>query len=150
MTASWVSWRAAGLVITVNPAMRDVGSDLVPKPVAVYTMFDRDQCDVEGERVMPVFSVWESHFPLEASDEARQITEAIWRDMKDFDGYISHELIEDLDDAGHLLVVSQWTTRELADAVLREYASHANARRVSELVSRPRTRFVGHGVPSAA
>lgn len=97
---------------------------------------------------MPVYSVWESHFPPEAFEEGRQTTEAIWRDMTEFDGYISHELIEDLDDPGHLLVVSQWTTRERADAVLHEYAGHASARRVNELVSRPRARFVGHGLAS--
>lgn len=97
---------------------------------------------------MPVFSVWESHFPAEASEGGREVTEAIWRDMPGFDGYVSHELIEDLDDPGHLLVVSEWTSREHADASLREYASHPNVRRVNELVSRPRTRFVGQGVPS--
>jgi heme-degrading monooxygenase HmoA len=66
--------------------------------------------------------------------------------MPSFDGYISHELIEDLDDPGHLLVVSRWTTRECADAALKEYADHSNARRASQLVSRPRTRTVGRGV----
>ena len=70
--------------------------------------------------------------------------------MIHFDGYLAHELIEDLDDPCHLLVVSQWTTRRRADEVLREYAAHPNARRANELVSRPRTRFVGHAPPGAA
>jgi quinol monooxygenase YgiN len=95
---------------------------------------------------MPVYSVWESHFPPEKTQAGRAITEAIWRDMTHFDGYLAHELIEDLDDPGHLLVVSQWTTRQRADEVLREYASHPNARRANELVARPRTRFLGHAV----
>jgi quinol monooxygenase YgiN len=99
---------------------------------------------------MPIFSVWESHFPAEAADEGRETTEAIWRGMADFEGYLSHELIEDLDDAGHLLVVSRWTMRECADAVLHEYAGHANARRANELVSRPRRRFLGQHVDPAA
>lgn len=99
---------------------------------------------------MPVYSVWESHFPAGEADEGRAITEAIWCDMPRFDGYLTHQLIEDLDDPGHLLVVSQWTTRRRADEVLREYANHPNARRANELVSRPRVRFVGHAVPRAA
>jgi len=70
--------------------------------------------------------------------------------MPAFEGYISHELIEDLDDPGHLLVVSQWTTRGCADTSLREYAGHPNVRRVNKLVSRPRTRFVGHEAPSGS
>lgn len=95
---------------------------------------------------MPVYAVWESHFPPDDARAGREITEAIWRDMTKFDGYVTHELIEDLDDPGHLLVVSQWTTRERPDEALREYATHANARRVNELVSRPRKRFVGQAV----
>jgi hypothetical protein len=98
---------------------------------------------------MPVYAVSESHFPPEAQ-EGRTITEAIWcDDMPRFDGYVTHELIEDLDDPGHLLVVGQWTTRQRADEVLREYTNHPNARLANKLASRPRIRFVGHPVPCA-
>jgi quinol monooxygenase YgiN len=99
---------------------------------------------------MAVYSIWESHFPPHSAEEGRAITEAIWRDMIQFDGYLAHDLIEDLDEPGHLLVVSQWTTRQLADDVLRKYTDYPNARRANELVSRPRTRFVGHAVPRGA
>jgi heme-degrading monooxygenase HmoA len=95
---------------------------------------------------MPVYSVWDSHFPPELADEGREITEAIWRDMTEFDGYLGHELIQDLGDPGHLLVVSRWANRERPDEVLREYTNHPNARRAKELVSRPRTRFLGHAI----
>ena len=30
---------------------------------------------------MPVYAVWESHFPPEEAQEGRAVTEAIWRDM---------------------------------------------------------------------
>jgi quinol monooxygenase YgiN len=99
---------------------------------------------------MPIYSVWESHFPPQMADEGRAITEAIWRDMTHFDGYLGHELIEDLDEPGHLLVVSRWTNRQRPDGVLREYATHPNAQRANELVSRPRTRFLGHAVSAGA
>jgi hypothetical protein len=96
---------------------------------------------------MPVYAVWESHFPPEATQQGRAITEAIWRDdMPKYDGYLAHELIEDLDDPGHLLVVRKWSTRQRADEALREYANHPNARRANELVSRPRRRCVGQVV----
>ena len=98
---------------------------------------------------MPVFSVWESHFPPQAAEEGRELTEAIWRDMARFEGYLAHELIADLDDPGHLLVVSEWASREHADAVLREYAGHPNAQRANALVGRPRTRFLGRAATSA-
>jgi quinol monooxygenase YgiN len=99
---------------------------------------------------MPIYSVWESHYPPAAAKEGRAITEAIWCDMPQFEGYLAHQLIEDLNDPGHLLVVSQWTSRQHADKVLREYTKHPNARRANELVSRPRTRFLGHAVPGRA
>ncbi len=99
---------------------------------------------------MPVFSVWESHFPAEAAESGRQVTDAIWRDMPDFEGYVSHKLIEDLDDPGHMLVVSEWAPRERADASVHEYAGHPNVRRVNELLARPRARFVGRGVPPSS
>ncbi len=93
---------------------------------------------------MTVLSVWESFFQPEAGAEGRELTEAIWLDdMPTFDGYVSHELIEDLDDAGHLLVVSEWASREDADQSLRIYSAHPNVQRVNQLTTRPRTRFIG-------
>jgi hypothetical protein len=47
-------------------------------------------------------------------------------------------LDEDLDDPGHLFVVSEWERREAADKVLADYASSPNARLANELVSEPR------------
>lgn len=57
------------------------------------------------------------------------MTEAIWRDMQSFEGYLSHELLVDADDPGHLLVVSQWTSREHADETLRLYATQGTGGR---------------------
>lgn len=91
---------------------------------------------------MSVYSIWESRFPAEAADEGVHVTKAIWRDMLSFDGYLSHELIQDLDRPGHLLVISRWASREAADAAM-SYASHPNAQRANELVSEPRCRTVG-------
>lgn len=97
---------------------------------------------------MAIYSIWESRFPAAAAAEGKAITEAIWRDMPSYDGYLSHELLVDADDPGHLLVVSQWTSRERADAVLRDYATHPNARAANELVIQPRGRFVATAISS--
>ncbi len=94
---------------------------------------------------MPIYSIWESRFPAAAATEGRGVTEAIWRDMPSFEGYLDHELLIDVDDPGHILVVSRWTTRERADASLRDYAMHPNARAANRLVTEPRRRILATG-----
>jgi heme-degrading monooxygenase HmoA len=91
---------------------------------------------------MSVYTIWESRFPAESAEEGVNVTKAIWRDMLSFDGYVGHELVQDLDLPGHLFVVGRWDSREAADAAL-SYASHPNARRVNDLASEPRRRTVG-------
>ena len=91
---------------------------------------------------MSVYSIWESRFPPEAAEEGMRVTKAIWQDMLAFDGYLAHELIQDLDQPGHLFVVSRWASREAADAAMT-YVSHPNARRAEQLVSEPRRRTLG-------
>jgi heme-degrading monooxygenase HmoA len=91
---------------------------------------------------MAIYSIWESRFPAGSADEGRTVTEAIWRDMPDYDGYLGHELLIDADDPGHLLVVSRWESREHADEVLRRYAGHPNALAADTLVTEPRHRII--------
>ena len=91
---------------------------------------------------MPIFAIWESRFPASRVATGRAVTEAIWRDMPCFEGYLSHELLVDVDDPGHLLVVSQWASREHADESLRLYAEHPNARGANNLVAEPRRRIL--------
>jgi len=91
---------------------------------------------------MSVYSIWESRFAAETAQDGIGVTQAIWQDMPCFDGYLGHELIQDLDQPGHLIVVSRWASRETADAAM-SYASHPNAKRADQLVSQPRRRTVG-------
>jgi quinol monooxygenase YgiN len=91
---------------------------------------------------MPIYAIWESRFPAPLAAEGRAVTEAIWRDMPCFAGYLSHELLVDIDDPGHLLVVSQWASREHADESLRLYTEHPNARAANNLVGEPRRRIL--------
>jgi hypothetical protein len=46
-------------------------------------------------------------FPSDHCEEGIAVTRAIWRDMPGFDGYLAHEIVEDLDQPGHLIVVSR-------------------------------------------
>jgi quinol monooxygenase YgiN len=91
---------------------------------------------------MAIYSIWESRFPAARATQGRAVTEAIWRDMRGFAGYLGHELLVDADDAGHLLLVSQWASREHADETLRLYATHPHALAANSLVVEPRRRFI--------
>jgi quinol monooxygenase YgiN len=91
---------------------------------------------------MPIYAIWESRFPAPRAATGRAVTEAIWRDMTSFEGYLDHELLVDTHDPGHLVVVSQWASQEHADESLRLYADHPNARAVNNLVAEPRRRIL--------
>ena len=94
---------------------------------------------------MPIYAISESRFPAPVAAEGRAVTEAIWRDMPCFEGYLSHELLVDADDPGHLLVIGRWASREHADESLRRYAEHPNARAANTLVAEPRRRILATG-----
>lgn len=98
---------------------------------------------------MPVFSIWESRFPSEHIERGRAVTEAIWQEMPAYHGYLRHAVVEDLDNPGHLFVISEWESREAADIVLREYAGSPNARLANELASEPRRRTLGRRLGGA-
>ena len=91
---------------------------------------------------MSVYSIWESRYPAPAAEEGLDVTRAIWADMASFDGYLDHEIVQDLNDRGHLFVISRWRDDEAAAAAL-SYRSHPTARRADELVTEPRRRTVG-------
>ena len=91
---------------------------------------------------MGVYSIWESRFPAETVEEGISVTKAIGQDMLSFDGCLAHELVQDLEEPGHLIVISRWASREAADAAM-SYASHPNARRADQLVSEARRRTLG-------
>jgi quinol monooxygenase YgiN len=98
---------------------------------------------------MTAYTIWESIFPADGRQEGAEVTRAIWQDMRGFDGYLSHEIVQDLDHPGHLIVIGRWESREAADAAL-SYRSSPNARRVDALVSAPRRRTVGRAIDTDA
>ncbi len=96
-----------------------------------------------------VYSIWESAFPADRRQEGAEITRRIWADMRLFDGYLAHEIVEDLDRPGHLFVVSRWESREAADAAM-SYRSSPTAQRADALASGQRRRTVGQLIDTAS
>jgi quinol monooxygenase YgiN len=94
---------------------------------------------------MSVYAIWESAFPVDRRAEGTELTRAIWRDMRGFDGYLGHEIVEDLERPGHLFVIGRWRSREAADAAL-SYRASTTVKRVEALVSAPRRRTVARAI----
>jgi quinol monooxygenase YgiN len=86
--------------------------------------------------------VWETWLNEGAEAEGLRLTRQIWSDMPCFEGYLSHQLFIDQDAANHLLLVSQWQTREAADRSKQEYAEAETVRQLKPLLSRERGRWV--------
>ena len=86
--------------------------------------------------------VWETWLKPGSEDEGLVLTRRIWTDMARFQGYVSHFILKDEDEKGHLLVVSEWTTREAADPIRDEYANAEPVRLITPLLVRPRNRWV--------
>jgi quinol monooxygenase YgiN len=86
--------------------------------------------------------VWETWMKHGSEDEGLELTRRIWMDMTRFQGYLSHLILRDEDEKGHLLVVSEWTSREAADRIRDQYANAEPVRLITPLLAKPRNRWV--------
>ena len=86
--------------------------------------------------------VWETRLKAGAEDEGLRLTRQIWAEMTQEAGYLSHTLLVDEDTPGHLLVVSKWSSRQIADALRDTYARAEPVLRLVPLLERPRNRWV--------
>jgi quinol monooxygenase YgiN len=92
---------------------------------------------------MNVTVVWESRFSAAGAERGLEVTRKICQDMRQFSGYVDHEIVRDLDDPGHVLVISHWTSREAVETVKNRYAHHPNVVLANQLVAEPRRRWIG-------
>jgi quinol monooxygenase YgiN len=86
--------------------------------------------------------VWDMRVRTEAEQTGRELIRRIWADMKGFSGYVSHCLLQDKDNAGHFIVVSQWSDRESADKTRELYANAEPVQHLTPILAAPRQRFV--------
>jgi len=57
--------------------------------------------------------------------------------MTHFQGYVSHFVLRDEDEKGHLFVVSEWTSRNAADRTLAEYTGAEPVQLITPLLVKP-------------
>jgi quinol monooxygenase YgiN len=91
---------------------------------------------------MNVTVVWETRFPPASAEGGLEVTRKIWQDMRQFPGYIDHTIVRDLDDPGHVLVISHWTSREALETVKNRYSGHPNVVLANQLAAEPRRRWI--------
>ncbi|GHO99580.1 hypothetical protein KSF_096280 [Reticulibacter mediterranei] len=92
---------------------------------------------------MSVYVIWETWLKKGAEREGLRLTRHIWSDMRSYAGYQGHLLVQGQDQPGHLIVVSQWTTREHADRSRDDYTPRSSiVQQLQPLLVRERTRSV--------
>ena len=86
--------------------------------------------------------LWETWLNHGAETQGLALTRQVWSEMRGFDGYVSHQLLVDQEAANHLVVVSTWKSRDVADRAKHGYAAAEPVRKLTPLLLRPRGRWV--------
>ena len=90
-----------------------------------------------------VKSMFDFKFSAGSQEEGLRLAKAIGNDMPPLDGYIDHEIIQDVADSGHVMVNTRWNSNEQAQAVLVKYNNDVKIKRASDLIEGGPTGFVG-------
>ena len=92
---------------------------------------------------MNVKSLFEFKFSAATREEGVRIAHSIGGDMPAKEGYLSHEVIQDVGDEGHVMVNTLWNSQQQAESVLSVYNNDPKIKRATELIGAPPTGFVG-------
>jgi len=86
--------------------------------------------------------IWDTWIKSAAEVEGLHPTRQVWKDMRSFDGYVSHQIFVDQDAPGHIIALAVWQSRAHADAVRELYKDSDTVRLLTPLLARPRQRWV--------
>lgn len=92
---------------------------------------------------MSVASVFDFRFTPEHAKEGGELASKIGADMLPTVGYIRHEVVRDLTDAGHIVVITHWQEQAQGEAVLQDYMHDAKVARATELAGASPNGFLG-------
>jgi len=85
--------------------------------------------------------VWQAWLKEGMEAEGISFAQTHWSELQQFDAYISHRLLIDEDAPGHVLVVSQWRTRQAVDEIRGRYANSEPTPQLTQLLARPMDRW---------
>lgn len=82
---------------------------------------------------MTVASTFEFTFPKENAEEGFTVATSIGADMPATSGYVDHQVIRDVADSGHVLVITHWNEQSEGEAVLGDYIHDAKVVKATDL-----------------
>ena len=91
---------------------------------------------------MTITVVWDTWIKAGCEAQGLGLTRRIWSDMQRFDGYVSHQLLYDVDAPGHVIALGVWQSREHADRIRDLYKDSEVIAALLPLLERPRDRWV--------
>lgn len=87
--------------------------------------------------------MFEFRFPADKADEGYEVAASIGGDMPATAGYEGHDVIRDLADAGHVVVITRWGGQDQGEAVLNEYIHDPKIDRATALAGAAPSGFLG-------
>ena len=92
---------------------------------------------------MAVASVFDFRFSPEAAQEGVGVAIAIGADMPATAGCTGYDIVRDLADPGHVLVITRWNEKSEGQAVLSTYIHDPKVARATELLGHAPNGFLG-------
>ena len=92
---------------------------------------------------MSVKSIFEFKFSAESRDVGVTLAKGIGGDMPPLDGYLDYEVVQDIADPGHVMVITHWVDSDHANAVLSSYRHDPKIEKVTQLLSGSPSGFIG-------
>ena len=92
---------------------------------------------------MGAASVFEFRFPADSAQEGFEVATGIGADMPATAGYVGHDVVRDLSDAGHVVVITSWGARSDGEGVLSTYLHDPKVARATELLGHAPQGFLG-------
>ncbi len=92
---------------------------------------------------MTVASIFDFRFSPTATQEGIDLATRIGADMTPTAGYVGHDVVRDLADAGHVVVITRWNDRSDGEAVLGTYINDPKVARATELLGHAPQGFLG-------
>lgn len=86
--------------------------------------------------------VWDTWLKAGEEEQGLELTRRIWQDMRSFEGYVSHQLLYDVDAPSHVIALGVWRSREDADRIREIYKDSDVIAQLLPLLLRPRERWI--------